>query len=132
MVEILEDSKYSSAEQMAKAVIKAVAETLGDRQWYGYAHRFGEGDAGRMWGLFPTVKEVERFANTVGLQGDVIAYPIHPSAALLRRIEESEAELDNTHCDQCGHLRDIHRHEGAKGRVLTGCAVPGCSCTRGK
>lgn len=123
VVDVLESDGYDNADQMARAVIKVVAEALGQREWYAYAHRFKVGQTPMLWGPLSSDKEVEKLARTIGLDGDHRSMKMYSPAAIVERMSK-DSEGASQFCASCGHPKGAHQHPKQSGM----CAVRSCSC----
>lgn len=123
VTEILEDPSFKNADAMAKAVVKAVAEALGQREWWFYAWRDGDTGPVLTWGPFASEKDVEAFAQKVGLKGESRAMQLFSPGALLDRMEKDDVGVLR-YCGSCKHPIGAHQHPKQSGI----CAVRGCSC----
>ncbi|WP_394615916.1 hypothetical protein JNUCC0626_40335 [Lentzea sp. JNUCC 0626] len=123
VAELLESDAYDSAEALAKAVIKRVAEVLADREFYAGVHRFGPGQLQLAWGPFTSDAEVVKFAKTAALGGEWMSLKLCSTGAFLARREKTLAQ-PSTHCSTCRHPHGAHEHPKFGGR----CAARGCTC----
>lgn len=123
VVAILESDEYADAKAMAKAIIRQVATSLAERDWYVYTHRFG--DLVVPWGPLASEAEVKKFAKTLGLGGKGLGIKVYSSERVLEHIE-ANATATLKLCGECSHVKGVHEHP----KMGMACAVYGCHCKR--
>jgi hypothetical protein len=69
VVQLLESDEYTTAEALAKDIIKTVASMLDMREWVALTHRWHDGQRGINWGPFASPIEALRVAEHVGAGG---------------------------------------------------------------
>ncbi|MEU7570294.1 hypothetical protein [Micromonospora sp. NPDC049240] len=128
VVEILESDQFKSADDMAKALIKEVAEMLDMRDWVALTHRFGDGQLGINWGPFSSGIEANRYAEKVGINGKFGVVKLYSPGLLLANAQGAKkATKDfctNTHCM---HASWVH---SALGNSRGKCVLETCPCTK--
>lgn len=126
IVALLESDGFDSAEALAKAVIKELAERLSDRNWYAWVYR-ETGDASYLsYGPFTSESEAMKFAGKyVGmLKGQHMILPLYSTNGLVNQL--AEYKVKSLFCLECDHSLVSHEHPKKNGK----CAVRGCKCKR--
>lgn len=135
---ILESDEYADAKGMAKAIIKAVADCLSERDWFIYVNeaRYGENNDKLMvlsFGPFTSDTEATKFAKLYGvsLGGSVqernMVLKVYSPARHIAHINEVDTAYGATRdlCE-CGHFKGLHEHP----KMGLACALVGCPCKR--
>jgi hypothetical protein len=124
VVKLLEDPGYTSADALAKDVMKLVADLFAEREWFAYAWRTGSGAPVLAWGPFTSDNEARKFADKAALGGEHISVKLYSSASMLDRIAE-QGKGKSKHCTTCTHPLGAHEHPANGNR----CAVGRCACS---
>ncbi|GGK13044.1 hypothetical protein GCM10010124_01970 [Pilimelia terevasa] len=125
VVAILESDGFTDADQMAKALIKEVADILAMRDWYALVHTWNSGERGLNWAPFASESEALRTAARVGIGGRYGVVKLYSPGALVANHEGKKGWPG--YCQTCGHPPFTHSMAGnARGKCLLGT----CDCTR--
>lgn len=124
---VLEDASHESAEALAKAVIKTVADLLEEREFYALAWRDKAGpDALSLaWGIFPSENEAAKFLGKLDIGGMGRPIKLYSAAEMTARIDAPDDPAGRRLCSTCEHPHGTHMHEKRLGK----CQVSGCGCT---
>ncbi|MDH6462090.1 hypothetical protein M2302_002265 [Micromonospora sp. A200] len=126
VVAILESDQYNSADAMAKAVIKEVAELLDMRDWVALTHRFGDGQLGINWGPFASESEALKLAGKVGINGKFGTVKLHSPGLLLANTVGAKRPTKDFCTDiRCMHAAWVH---SAVGNSRGACVLESCPC----
>lgn len=126
IAELLDSGDFDSAEAMAKAVIKRVAELLSERDMYAWVYRESPEAFYLPFGPFTSDSEARKFAGKyVGmLKGQHMILPLYSTAGLTERM--NAYKIPSAFCVTCNHSHISHQHPNKNGR----CAVRGCKCRK--
>lgn len=80
---ILESDEYATADQMAKALIKEVADMLWMRDWFALTHVNRDGTKGLNWAPFSSPIEALNTAEKVGVGGRFTTVKLYSPGILL-------------------------------------------------
>lgn len=127
--QILENDGYDSADQMAKALIKEVAEMLWMRDWFALVHINGAGNAGLNWAPFSSPIEALNLAERIGVQGRFGTVKLYSPGVLLANAEGKKGWKGYCQDAACGHAPWLHLQAGA-GRGK--CGLSSCQCAKFK
>lgn len=112
-----------TADQMAKTLIKEVAEMLAMRDWWALAFRFkGEDGGGVNYGPFGSVIEAQKAAEKWIGAGEGMGIKLYSPGQLEGRAEGSKWK---GFCSKCGHAGNLHKFKGT-GRGE--CGLDKCKC----
>jgi hypothetical protein len=128
VVDILEDPTFDSPEQLAKAVIKEVAEMLQMRDLVVMVHTWADGTKGLNFGPFGNAAEAEAFAKKMSFGGTGRLVPLTSSGIILANAEGKQDGWPG-YCwnPECGHSPNNHAIDGAsRGK----CHRVECKCDR--
>lgn len=126
VVAIMESDEYDSAEAMAKAVIKRIAELFAEREWAAWVYRENPEAFYLPYGPFSSATEAKRFAGRYVemLRGQHMILPLYSTSALTERM--ATYKVPSQFCDSCNHSLVSHEHP----KIQPKCAVRGCACRR--
>lgn len=124
VVELLESEDFDSADALAKAIIKRVADVFAYRDWHAWVWRENPEAFYLSWGPFPSETEAKRTSARVGLKGQHMILPLYSTAALVDRLAADA--IPSQFCSTCNHSLIGHEHP----KIQPKCAVKGCSCRR--
>jgi hypothetical protein len=129
IVEILESDQYDSADAMAKALIKEVAELMDLRDWVALTHRFGEQDrVGINWGPFASDSEATKYAEKVGINGKFATVKLYSPGILLANATSAKRTIkDFCTNPACMHASWTH---SAVGNGRGKCVLELCPCDK--
>lgn len=122
VVDLLEDDSYDSAQSLAKAIIKRVAEVFAERDWHAWVWRESPDAFQLAWGPYSSENEAKRASARVGLAGQFMVLPLYSTAALVDRL--SADVIPSYFCEACNHQVLSHQHP----KIQPKCAVRGCEC----
>lgn len=127
VIEILESDEFDSADKMAKALIKEVAEMLAMRDWYALVHRFRGDDSGGMnWGPYASVTECQKAAEKYIGAGEGRAVKLN-SPGHLEGMAVGKKWVG--FCEVCNHAKGLHLLDGnSRGK----CGLSTCKCPKFK
>lgn len=112
VIEILESDKYDSAEAMAKALIKEIADILWMRDWYVLGCKFREEDTFALpYGPFASDSEATSFAKKYGPGGVAQTVKIY-SPGRLQAMRDGKAGWPG-YCATCGCDPGYHLQDGS-------------------
>jgi hypothetical protein len=127
VIEILESDEYDSAQAMAKALIKEVAEILSMRDWWAVAHRFaGDETGGLNWGPYSSVTEAQKAYEKFIGAGEARAVKVY-SAGHLEAM--AVGKKWKGFCEVCHHAKSLHMSEG---NSRDKCGLSNCKCPKFK
>ena len=126
VAELLESGDYDSPEALAKAVIKKVAELLGDREMYAWFYRQSPEGFALGWGPFTSENNAKGFAAKYVdmLDGTHAVFPLNSPNELTRGVEGQT--IPSFFCTTCNHQLISHEHP----KIQPKCAVRGCKCRK--
>ncbi|MEU7905859.1 hypothetical protein [Actinoplanes sp. NPDC049118] len=124
---ILESDDFTSADQMAKALISEVADVLWMRDWWALAHIDITGRAGLNWAPFASPTEAQRVATKVGVQGTFRAVKLYSPGVMLANAEGKKGWKGYCQDPGCGHASFLHLSKGS-GRGACGLTSM-CKCS---
>ncbi|OKI45088.1 hypothetical protein [Micromonospora sp. CB01531] len=127
VVAVLESDQYDSAQAMAKAVIKEVAELLDMRDWVALTHRFGDnGQLGLNWGPFGSAIEAQRLADKLALGGRFSVVRLgSPGLLVANLLGAKRPTKDFCANPACLHAAWTH---SALGNSRGKCVLESCPC----
>lgn len=124
VVSILESDEFDSPEHMAKAVLRAAAEQLQQRDWTALAHFWGSEPSGLNFGPFGSPSEAEAFAAKLAAGGEGRVVKLTSPAGVTDLIDGKKG-ADFCADEQCSHAAFMHLMDGtSRGK----CALDGCRC----
>ncbi|MGW6600559.1 hypothetical protein [Streptomyces sp. NPDC055036] len=127
VVDVLEDPSFEGPEQLAKAVIKEVAEIVQMRDLVVLVHTWAGGSKGLNMGPFGTLSEAEAFAKKMSFGGTGRPVPITSSGVLLANHDGKTSWPGYCYEPGCGHAPWTHAIEGAsRGK----CHLDTCPCPK--
>ena len=103
VVALLESQEFDTAEALAKAIIKTVADQVERREWYAMAWRDKEDGTGLSlaWGPITSEAQVKVLANRMAVGGIVRPVKLHSVGDFLDNLAEQERGQSTT-CGNCG------------------------------
>ena len=114
---ILESDQYTTADQMAKALIKEVAEMLWMRDWVALTHINRDGTKGLNWAPFSSPIEAFNTAERVGVGGRYTTVKLYSPGILLGNAEGKKGWKGFCQNPDCGHAPFLHLMNGnARGK----------------
>ncbi|WP_372407245.1 hypothetical protein [Streptomyces luteireticuli] len=125
MKAILEDPTFESADQMAKAVIKEVAEILQMRDWVALVHTWADGHRGLNFAPFGNSAEAEAFAKRMAFGGTGRLVRLHSPGVLLANTTGKKGWKGYCLHPECGHAPFTH---SAATAARGACQIPTCPC----
>ncbi|WP_436739963.1 hypothetical protein [Streptomyces sp. BBFR102] len=127
VVDILEDPTFDTPEQLAKAVIKEVAEVVQMRDLFAMVHTWADGSKGLNFGPFGSSAEAEAFARRMAFGGTGRLVPLTSSGAMLANHDGKTSWPGYCWDEACGHAPWMHALDGAsRGK----CQLDSCGCTK--
>ena len=127
IVDLLEDPTFETAEQLAKAVIKEVADQLQMRDTYALVHTWEDGRKGLNFGAFGSPAEAEAFAKKCSFGGRGKLVPLTSPGVTLAATWGKENWPGYCFTEGCGHPPHMHAIDGAsRGK----CHLESCPCTK--
>lgn len=120
---ILESDGFPTADAMAKALIKEVADILSMREWFAAAVEFPTGERTPAFGLFSSSIDAIAVMKKVGLSGEVKLAKLYSAGQLLANVEGRPGWPG--FCQTCGHAPFWH---AAKGAARGKCVPDDCTC----
>jgi hypothetical protein len=126
---ILESDRFTSADQMAKALIKEVAEMLWMRDWFALVHLNEAGSAGLNWAPFSSPVEALNLAEKIGIGGRFGTVKLYSPGVLLANADGKKGWKGFCQDEVCGHAPWLHLQVGA-GRGP--CGLSRCGCMKFK
>ncbi|MFC4089321.1 hypothetical protein [Micromonospora sp. GCM10011541] len=129
IVDLLESDQFDSAEAMAKALIKEVAELMDMRDWVALTHRFGEQDrVGINWGPFASDSEATKYASKIGINGKFTAVKLYSPGLLLANATQAKRPTKDFCTNPfCMHAGSLH---SAVGNGRGKCVLELCPCEK--
>lgn len=124
---LLEDPTFESADQMAKAVIKEVAEILQMRDWVALVHTWADGHRGLNFAPFGNSAEAEAFAKHMAFGGTGRLVRLHSPGVMLANTTGKKGWKGYCLHPDCGHAPFTH---SAASAARGACQVPTCPCDR--
>ncbi|MEU5403755.1 hypothetical protein ABZ348_31240 [Streptomyces sp. NPDC005963] len=125
VVDILEDPTFEGSGQMAKALIKEVADILQMRDLFVMVHTWANGEKGLNYGPFGSPAEAEAFAKKMSFGGSGKVVPLTSSGVMLANHDGKSGWPGYCHEPECGHAPWMHAIEGAsRGK----CHLHTCKC----
>lgn len=126
VVELLESDEFESANALAKAILKHVADMLSDRDFYAWVYRETPDAFYIPFGPFTSESEAKKFAGKYvdALKGQHMILPLYSTNEFVNRL--ASHKLPNYHCTSCTHTLTAHEHPRKNGK----CVVRGCSCKK--
>lgn len=121
---ILESDEYTSADQMARALIKEVADELDMRDWYALTHRWRDGQRGINWGPFASGIEALRVAEYIG-EGQYGTVKLYSPGVLVANAKGRKNTAGYCRHQQCGHAPFLHLTAGSRRGA---CGLSTCDC----
>lgn len=119
VVEILESDQYDSADAMAKALIKTVADALWMRDWYVLGSKFRTED--NFWlpyGPFSSESEAASVYKKTAIGGIAKTVKIYSPGRLIAMVEGKKGW--SGYCAECGCDPAMHLQEGsARGKCAS-------------
>jgi hypothetical protein len=125
--DILEDPTFESADQMAKALIKAVAEFLTMRDWYALVHRWPTGERGMNFAPFGNEAEAHAFAAKLAIGGTGRLVKLHGPGPFIANIDGRKGWKGYCQHPDCGHAPFVH---SAVGTSKGACQLQACKCDK--
>lgn len=123
----LEDPTFESPEQMAKVLIKQVAEFLSMRDWYALVHTWKDGERGLNFAPFGNEAEAKSFASKMSFGGTGKLVKLHSTGRMLANADGRKGWKGYCQHPECGHAPFTHSAIGnSKGQ----CHIPTCPCTK--
>lgn len=123
VVDLLESDGFDSADKMAKAVIKEVADMLAMREWFALTHIWENGSKGLNFGPYGSKAEVKKAAEAIG-GGSYMAIPLHSPGKLQANYEGKKWK---GYCQSCEHSPALHLADGSsRGK----CGLSYCDCPK--
>jgi hypothetical protein len=126
VVALLESDQFDSADALAKAIIKEVADHFSHRDWYAWVYRENPEAFYLPFGIFSSDIEAKKFAGRYVsmLKGEHMILHLHSSADLDARM--ATHKIPSKFCQNCNHSLVVHEHP----KIQPKCAVRGCNCRR--
>ncbi|MEU5902191.1 hypothetical protein ACIRD2_02535 [Streptomyces sp. NPDC093595] len=124
---LLEDPDFSSADQMAKAVIKQVADILQMRDWVALVHTWSDGSRGLNWAPFGNEAEAKSFASKLAIGGTGRLVKLNSPGVTLANIDGKKGWKGYCQHPECGHAPFTH---SAASAARGACQIPTCPCSR--
>ncbi|MFE9925172.1 hypothetical protein ACFYQA_27435 [Streptomyces sp. NPDC005774] len=127
VVDLLEDPTFEGPEQMAKALIKEVAEIVQMRDLFVLTHVWADGTKGLNMGPFGALAEAESFAKKMSFGGTGRVIPLTSSGIILANHDGKTSWPGYCWNPECGHSPTNHAIEGAsRGK----CHRAECDCSK--
>lgn len=127
VVDLLEDETFEGPEQLAKAVIKEVAELVQMRDLFAMVHIWADGTKGLNFGPFGSAAECETFAKKMSFGGTGKVVPLTSSGIALANAEGKDNYPGYCYEPGCGHAPFTHAVDGAsRGK----CHLGTCKCSK--
>jgi hypothetical protein len=125
---ILESDEYATADQMAKALIKEVAEMLWMRDWFALTHVNRDGTKGLNWAPFVSPIEALNTAEKVGIGGRFTTVKLYSPGVLLANALGKKGWKGFCQAPGCGHAPFLHLQDGS---ARGACGVTSvCACRK--
>ncbi|MFE4451462.1 hypothetical protein [Streptomyces sp. NPDC056796] len=114
IVDLLEDPTFDSSEQMAKALMKEMADILQMRDMFAMTHTWADGHKGLNFGPFGSAAEAEAFGKKMAFGGVGRVVPLTSSGVMLANHEGVKGGYPG-YCYEpaCGHAPWMHAIDGA-------------------
>ncbi|MFG1602871.1 hypothetical protein [Actinoplanes sp. NPDC049265] len=125
---ILESDDFTSADQMAKALIKEVAEMLWMRDWFALVHIGSAGKAGLNWAPFASPVEALNMAEKIAIGGRFGTVKLFSPGVLLGNTLGKPNWKGFCRAEGCGHAPFLHLSDG-NARGACGLASM-CTCKK--
>lgn len=125
VVDTLESGEFDSPQQMAKALLKQVADILSYRDWFALTHRFGAGQLGLNWAPFSSQSEALKAADKIAIGGLFSTVKLYSSGVLLANATSSKRK-GWCQVDGCGHADWLHLQDRS---TRSKCGLETCPCT---
>lgn len=125
---ILESDEYTTADQMAKALIKEVAEMLWMRDWFALVHINGAGNGGLNWAPFSSPIEALNTAEKLAIGGRFGTVKLYSPGVLLGNALGKKGWKGFCQNPECGHAPFLHLTDGSA-RGACGLASV-CACKK--
>jgi hypothetical protein len=125
--DILEDPTFTSADQMAKALIKAIADMLSMRDWVALTHVWPDGTRGLNLGPFGNEAEAQSFASKMSFGGTGRLVKLYSPGILLANAEGRKGWKGYCQHPDCGHAPFTH---SAVGNSKGACQLQACKCDK--
>lgn len=123
---ILESDNYANADQMAKALIREVAEMLWMRDWFALTHVNRDGARGLNWAPFSSPVEALNIAERVGIGGRFVTVKLYSPGVLLANAEGKKGWKGFCQHPECGHAPFLHLHDGSARGACGLTSICGC------
>ncbi|MEU8327341.1 hypothetical protein [Micromonospora sp. NPDC048839] len=120
--DILESDEYANADQMAKALIKAVADALWMRDWYGVGTKFREDDP--FWLPYGPFASESEALQTVNKYGSGVVARTTKLYSPGRLVAFHEGKDWPGYCRTCKHDATWHMQDGSSRGKCVSC--PAC------
>jgi hypothetical protein len=127
VVEILESGEYDSAADMAKPLIRAVADMLSMRDCIALVHTWSDGARGLNFGPFGSEVEAKSFAGKLSIGGTGHLVKLYSPGTMLANAEGRKGWKGYCFHPQCGHAAFTH---SARGTARGECQLTGCPCDK--
>ena len=128
VITILESDRYSNADQMAKALIKEIAEMLWMRDWFALVHLNNHGTGGLNWAPFASPVEALSVAEKVGIGGRFGTVKLYSPGVLLGNAQGKKNWKGFCQNPECGHAPFLHLMNGSARGACGLSSV--CACQR--
>ncbi|MGC4928048.1 hypothetical protein [Streptomyces sp. DT117] len=122
---LLESPDFSSADQMAKAVIKEVAEILQMRDWVALVHTWAGGHRGLNFAPFGNETEALSFASKMAFGGTGRLVRLSSPGVMLANTDGKKGWKGYCLHPECGHAPFTH---SAATAARGACQIPTCPC----
>ncbi|AKY03738.1 hypothetical protein AVT26_gp56 [Streptomyces phage Lannister] len=127
VVEILESGEFDGPKDMAKALIKEVAQILAMRDGYALAHTWQDGTAGLNFGPFGTEGDAAKFGERLGgVGGTAHVVKLASPEVLIANQDGKKGWTPFCLVEGCGHAPFAHSMAGTSRGA---CMVDGCECS---
>ncbi|MEV5136282.1 hypothetical protein AB0K71_15570 [Streptomyces syringium] len=124
---LLEDPSFESADQMAKALIKEIAEFLQMRDWIALVHTWSDGHRGLNWAPFGNEAEARAFASKLSIDGTGRLVKLHSPGVMLANTVGKKGWKGYCRHHDCGHAPFTH---SAASAARGACQIPTCPCDK--
>ncbi|MET9862005.1 hypothetical protein ABZY93_22360 [Streptomyces smyrnaeus] len=126
VVEILESGDFDGPKDMAKALLKEMADILAMRDSFALAHTWVDGTKGLNYGPFGTEGDAKKFGERLGGVGRTAhVVPLSSPEALIANQDGKKGWAPWCTDPECGHAPFAHSMAAA---ARGECQVPGCPC----
>ncbi|USH45894.1 hypothetical protein SEA_VIEENROSE_59 [Streptomyces phage VieEnRose] len=127
VTEILESGEYDGPKDMAKALLKEMADILAMRDSFVLAHTWADGSRGLNYGPFGTEGDAKKFGERLGgVGGTAHVVPLSSPEVLIANQDGKKSWTPWCVNEECGHAPFAHSMAAA---ARGECQVPGCPCT---